>query len=211
MVLYTIPALLALWDTLGRYVGDENAKDGWGGFLNSFAFGSSNNSTFYKNAGSLFLILLIPYAISQMMLIILWLRTAQGHRATFGRLWQELTTSWLWLKLIGITLAVGILTVMGFFLLIIPGVILLWRLFLAPYILIDQKTAIKEAIRRSWQMTKGYAWPIYSVLLVMLLFSLANILPVIGPIAAFLLLAAYSVAPALRYQEIKRLSQSGDR
>ena len=101
---------------------------------------------------------------------------------------------------------VALALIAGFIALIIPGVILIWRLFFVPFVLIDQKTTIEGAFRRSWRMTRGYAWPIYSVILVTVLLSITNVLPIFGPLIAFILTSIYLVAPALRYTELKKLS-----
>ena len=99
----------------------------------------------------------------------------------------------------------GVLLVVGFLLLIVPGVILLWRLFLAPYILVDKKTTIDEALSQSWKMSSGYAWPIYSILLFSFVLALPGIIPIVGSLISFALGVAYAAAPALRYQELKRI------
>ena len=55
-------------------------------------------------------------------------------------------------------------------------------------------------------MTKGYAWPIYSILLFSFLLALPGIIPIVGGIISFALAVAYAAAPALRYQELKESS-----
>ena len=107
------------------------------------------------------------------------------------------------LRLLGLEIVIGILTIIGILAFIVPGIILLWRFFLAPYILLDKNTGVEEALRRSWRMTRGNAWPIYAVILVGIFFGLSGIVPYVGGIVAFLLAVAYSCAPALRYMELK--------
>lgn len=205
MVLFSVGALLALWDSLGRYVDEKEQGRDWGNLFQNSVFGPDVNSGVLAAGGFMFLVTVV-YLILYMLLIIAVVRSAQGHRLKFSSLWQEFTGNWLWLKLIGAFIALGISLVIGFVLLIIPGVILLWRLFMVPYVLVDQKVSIGDAFKRSWDMTRGYAWPIYSIILVAILLSLPNIIPLIGGIIAFILSAVYSVAPALRYEELKKLN-----
>ena len=205
MVLFSIGALLALWDMLGRYVEEEPDRD-WKSFLVNRSFGANVDTGVFAAGGFMFIISIL-YILAYLLIIIAVLRAAQGHKITIGGLWRELTDSWLWLKLIGAFILLAMSLIVGFILLVIPGVILLWRLFFVPYILIDQRTSIGEAFRRSWRMTRNYAWPIYSIILVSILFSMTNIFPIFGPLIAFVLGAIYMVAPALRYQELKKISE----
>lgn len=201
LVLFSIGALLALWDALGRYVGDEPERD-WTGMLLNRGFGGTVDVGIFA-AGGFMLIFSILYILAFMLLMIAVLRAAQGQKISLMGIWRELVDRWLWVKLIATFILIVLSLIVGFLLLIIPGVILLWRLFFVPYVLIDQKTTIEEAFRRSWRMTSGYAWAIYSIILVSLLLALTSIFPVIGPLIAFVLSSIYMAAPALRYQEIK--------
>lgn len=204
ILLFSVGALLAMWETLGRYVQDEPSRD-WKVFLINRGFGSNVDTGVFA-AGGFMLFISILYALAYLLLTIAVLRAAQGQKITIGGLWRELVDRWLWLKLIGAFVLVALALIAGFIALIIPGVILIWRLFFVPFVLIDQKTTIEGAFRRSWRMTRGYAWPIYSVILVTILLSITNVLPIFGPLIAFVLGAIYTVAPALRYQELKKLS-----
>lgn len=205
MILFSIGALLALWESLARYVDEAEQGRDWSNLLRNAVLGPDVDSGVLA-AGGFMAVVMVLYLISYLLLQIAVLRSAQGHKLQLGALWRELTANWLWLKLIGAFIFVGVALLIGFLLLIIPGLILLWRLFFVPYVLIDQKTSIDEAFKRSWDMTRGYAWPVYSVILVGLLFSLFNVLPLIGGIIAFILGSIYMLAPALRYEEFKKLS-----
>lgn len=204
MVLFSVSALLALWDTLGRYVEDEKAQ-GWKDYLFNIGVGPD---TGVFASGGVMLVIFFLYILTYLLLIIASLRSAQGIKISLGGLWRELVSHWLWLKLIVAFVLAGLATIIGFILLIIPGVILLWRLFLVPYVLIDQKTSIEESFRRSWRMSRGFAWPIYSVILVSILLSMTVLFPVLGPLIAFVLTSIYTIAPALRYQELKKISHA---
>lgn len=204
MVLFSIGALVALWDTLGRYVDSERKRD-WKDFAFNFLSGSSSDSGVF-NSGGFMLIIGILAVVATLLITIGSLRAAQGHKISLGGLWRELVDGWLWLKLIVSMVLVGLFFLAGIILLIVPGIILIWRLFFVEYILIDQKTGIEEAFRRSWRMTRGFFGPIFAVILVAVIFALTTILPVFGPIIAFVLGSIYTVAPALRYQELKKLS-----
>ncbi|MBA3757777.1 hypothetical protein H0X09_02855 [Candidatus Saccharibacteria bacterium] len=203
MVLFAIGGLMALWETFARFDDEKEQGRGWDNLLANGVFGPDVSSGIFA-VGGIMLIVLVLYVVSYLLLVIASLRTAQGKKPTIKSLWGELTHAWLWLKMIGGFISLVIAVVIGLIMLIVPGVVLVWRLFFVPYVLVDQKTSIKKAFKRSWDMTSGQAWPVYSVILVSILLSLASVLPIVGAIAAFLLSSAYAVAPALRYQEIKK-------
>src|SRR5687768_2976209 len=61
------------------------------------------------------------------------------------------------LPLLGQSVVMSILIVVGLILLIVPGIILAYRFFFAPYVLVDQNVGIFEALKRSRQLVKGKA------------------------------------------------------
>lgn len=204
-LVYSVPAALVVAGII-QLIADSR-RDGWSW---SRAFSSSilgpnfgNDSAVHTTGLIVAIVLFFGALIAYFLAIILNLRVAQGRSPTLGNLWQEYKRGWLWLRLIGLLVLGGLITLIGLIFLIVPGVIVLWRLFLAPYILIDKNTKIMDALSESWNMTKGYAWPIYSIMLFGFALSLTGIVPVVGGLISFALGVAYAVAPALRYQELK--------
>lgn len=59
------------------------------------------------------------------------------------------------------SLLVTALTIMGFFLLIIPGIIIACRLVFVSYIVMDKKLDPIEAVELSWRLTRGHTWKIF--------------------------------------------------
>jgi hypothetical protein len=65
---------------------------------------------------------------------------------------------------LGIVLAnllVIALVVLGFFALIIPGIIVSCRLMFVSYIVMDKKVDAIEAVEMSWRLTRGHGWQIF--------------------------------------------------
>ena len=201
-LVYAVPAAMYIAGTIQLL--DNNQPEEWD-WTSVFGFSLLGpDSSFEVGSAILAIVLLIASIISYFLATILNLRVAQVQKPTFRSLWNEFKNNWLWAKLMGLGILTILILVVGFVLLIIPGIILLWRLFLAPYILVDKKTDVMSALSDSWNMTKGYAWPIYSILLFSFVLSLTAIFPIVGGLMAFVLGTAYAVAPALRYQEIKK-------
>lgn len=106
------------------------------------------------------------------------------------------------LNMIGLWIIATVSVVVGFILFIIPGLIILPRLVLAPYFLIDQKLGFIEAYKASWNSTKGHAmkaWGIIGVSFLMIL----PVLTIIGILATIYLLFMYAAAFAVLYKYVK--------
>jgi len=69
-----------------------------------------------------------------------------------------------------VTVIIGI----GMVLIIIPGIIFACRLAFVPYLVIDKKYKAVDAISKSWEMTKGFAWTIFVMGLLSCLIALAG-------------------------------------
>lgn len=58
-------------------------------------------------------------------------------------------------------IVVGVIIVLGMFMLIIPGIIFACRLVFVPYLVVDKEMDVMEALRVSWNMTRGYGMQIF--------------------------------------------------
>ena len=120
-----------------------------------------------------------------------------------GRSWA--TVKEIGWRMLGLYIAMGAIIGIGFVLLIIPGLFAIRRYLLAPYVMLDKKCGIKEALDKSAEMSLINPGSVWGIIGVLILISLVGILPLIGSLAAFVLGVLYSVAPALRYQQLKKL------
>ena len=66
-----------------------------------------------------------------------------------------------YLSVILANLLVIALVVLGFFALIIPGIIIGCRLVFVPYVIMDKKLDPIESVEYSWKITKGHGWTIF--------------------------------------------------
>jgi len=51
----------------------------------------------------------------------------------------------------------------GMVMLIVPGIIFAVRLAFVPYLIMDREMEVMDALRGSWEMTKGYGWRIFGM------------------------------------------------
>lgn len=170
----------------------------------------------YGRLGVFFLLALIVAIIVRMMLQVAQLKSAQGKKITVLSLWRVVKQRWQQLLALYIasSLIISVWMIPAFIdhrtwveiVCFIPALYFLRRFFVAPYVLIEhQEMNFWQAMARSSELTHKDSRSVYTLIGVMLLFALFGIVPFIGWIFAFWLLFMYCVAPAIRYQELKRL------
>ena len=88
-----------------------------------------------------------------------------------------------------------IIIVIGFIMLIVPGIIFACRLAFVPYLIIDQKMEAMEALKASWAMTKGHGWTIFGMGLLAFLIVIAGLIVLIFGviISAMWISAAFAI------------------
>lgn len=109
----------------------------------------------------------------------------------------------LWLRFIWVTLATMALLVLSLIALVIPFFFVLPRLALVSYYLVDKNMGVADAIKASWNETKGHSakvWGIFGVSFLMVLLFIT----IIGIPVAIYLLFMYSAAMAVLYQHIQK-------
>ena len=66
-----------------------------------------------------------------------------------------------YLNIVLANLIVTALVIMGFVMLIIPGIIIACRLAFVSYLVMDKNLDPMKAVEKSWHMTKGHGWTIF--------------------------------------------------
>ena len=135
---------------------------------------------------------------------LLSLLAARGHtvqpEVVFKSSWH-----FFW-RLLGLYIVTAMVVLVGLLLLIIPGIIMIRRYYLAPYFLIDQDLEIVEAMRQSAAATKGHSGALWGVIGVQILLGLIGVIPAIGSIVVVFFELPYACAPAIRYLQLKELT-----
>lgn len=154
----------------------------------------SEGAQAFQMIGGLLSLIFLPAAIH------LELQAAKGKILNVSEVLSA-SMRYFW-RLLGLMLVIVIVTVLGLFALIVPGLIFIHRFFLAPYLLVAKDLSIREALSTSWDVSKGKAGPIWGVIGVMVLLTLFNIIPIFGGLISLVLLTLYTCASAYRYYEI---------
>jgi hypothetical protein len=58
-------------------------------------------------------------------------------------------------------IVVAVIVGLGIVMLIVPGIIFACRLAFVPYLVVDRRMDVMEALRVSWDMTRGHGWQIF--------------------------------------------------
>lgn len=199
-IILNIVGFLDLAWQLGTNIKDKTNGSPWENIISNGITGG-HGPGFMAGSGGLLLILVILGVAFSLMTTILSLQAAKKQTVSFTEVWEEFKT--VWFKLLIVVIFSALLIGFSFVLLIIPGLFVLPRLVLAPYVMLDQKLGVMDSLNRSWEITKGHSKIIWLMVLFGLVLALPNVVPFLGPIVAFALGVLYSVAAPLRYLEIK--------
>jgi len=103
---------------------------------------------------------------------------------------------------LGVYWAATILTIVGVILLVVPGIIVMVGLTPAMYLVLDADYGVRDTLRLSWEMTRGYKWDLFVLLLVIILLLLVGLLALI--IGAIFVGVFATVVAATAYDELSK-------
>ena len=86
--------------------------------------------------------------------------------AAFDNYWNAVLASLLVFVIVGL----------GLIILIIPGIIFSCKLVFTPYLVVDRKMEVIEAIKESWRMTGGHAWTVFFIYLLAIPIVIAGLI-----------------------------------
>lgn len=155
------------------------------------------------------LIMLAIYIYLYAMSYVLSTKAAKGEKPSVGELFKD--GNKYVLRLIGLGILSALIVFVGLLLLIVPGVIAIGRVIMAPYILVDKNVGVMEALRQSNQMGKTFTGKVWAVIGVSILIAIGTgiigAIPYIGFIGS-LVWIAFSLIVALRYFQLKNLKKT---
>ncbi|MCJ7807206.1 MAG: hypothetical protein MUP73_00550 [Dehalococcoidia bacterium] len=102
-----------------------------------------------------------------------YLKAARGDKLETKDMFEAFKNYW---NAVLASLFVCIIIVIGLVLLIVPGIIFACKLAFTPYLVVDRKMAVMEAIEESWRMTGGHAWKVFFIGLLAIPICIAGLL-----------------------------------
>jgi len=113
-----------------------------------------------------------------------YLKAARGDKPEIRDMFEAFHNYW---NAVLANLLVGAIVIVGFFLLIIPGIIFACKLAFTPYLVVDQRMGVIEAVKESWRMTNGHAWTVFLIGLLAIPISIVGLIClVVGIIPAIM-------------------------
>ncbi len=104
----------------------------------------------------------------------LFLKAMRDEEADLKTLFEGFKNQYL--NIVLANLIVTALTIIGFVMLIIPGIIIACRLAFVPYLVMDRDLDAMKAVEKSWQMTKGYGWTIFGMAILSIFVCIAGLI-----------------------------------
>jgi uncharacterized membrane protein len=147
------------------------------------------------------IITFIPASLLSAALTILYIQGARGKKMEFE---ASVRAAWpLLATFIVVNLLSGLAILAGILLLIVPGLVLLARLSLAPYFAVDKKLGAVDSLKASMQATKGNAGKVWGIIGATFAMALL-IVTIIGIPFAIYFLFMYQAATVILYEHLRK-------
>lgn len=95
---------------------------------------------------------------------LIFLQAVRDEEIDLKTLFEGFKTKYL--NIVLANLIVVALVILGFIMLIIPGIIVICRLAFVSYLVMDKNMEPMQAVEKSWQMTRGHGWQIFGMLII---------------------------------------------
>ena len=102
-----------------------------------------------------------------------YLKATRGDKLEIKNMFEAFQNYW---NAVLAALLVSAIVIVGFFLLIVPGIIFACKLAFTPYLVMDRKMTVIEAVKGSWSMTSGHAWKVFLIGLLAVPISIAGLI-----------------------------------
>jgi len=101
------------------------------------------------------------------------LRAARGDKLEIKDMFEAFKN---YVNVVLANLLAGAIIVIGLVLLIVPGIIFACKLAFVPYLVVDRKMEVIEAVKESWRMTGGHAWKVFFIGVLAILLAIAGLI-----------------------------------
>jgi hypothetical protein len=98
-------------------------------------------------------------------------------------------------------IVVAVIVGLGMVMLVVPGIIFACRLAFVPFLVVDRKMDVMEALRVSWDMTRGYGWQIFFIGILAFFIVIAGLIMLF--VGVFISIMWISTAFAVMYHAVE--------
>ncbi|MFC2044391.1 DUF975 family protein [Chloroflexota bacterium] len=102
-----------------------------------------------------------------------YLKAARGDKPEIKDMFEAFRNYW---NAVLANILVGAIVIIGFIILVIPGIIFACKLVFTPYLVVDRKMEVTEAVKESWRMTNGHAWTVFLIGLLAIPIGIAGLI-----------------------------------
>jgi len=102
-----------------------------------------------------------------------YLEAARGDKLEIKDMFEAFRNYW---NAVLASLLVTVIVIIGLVFLIIPGIIFACKLAFTPYLVVDRKMEVIEAVKESWRMTGGHAWKVFLIGLLAIPIGIAGLI-----------------------------------
>lgn len=115
----------------------------------------------------------------------MFLQGMRGEDTDLKYLFEGFKTKYL--QIVLANLIVWALSLIGFLMVIVPGIIIACRLAFVPYLVMDKDLDAIQAVEKSWQMTRGHGWKVFWMAILSFFIFIAGLIAFgVGIIISFL-------------------------
>jgi len=160
----------------------------------------------YTMFGTMFLMMLAGF-IAQTAIVHASIETLAGKSATFGDMLSTAVQKFL--PVVGASIIIMLLYMVGAIFLVVPGIIALLMLCVTIPVIVAEDKPVFEALKRSAELTKGSKWAIIGatmltfiaayILMIVILLAIGLLSAVAGPVGAIIGGIAAAVMMAAMY------------
>jgi len=102
-----------------------------------------------------------------------YLKASRGDKLEIKNVFEAFNNYW---NAVLASLLVFVIVVLGLIIFVIPGIIFSCKLVFTPYLVVDRKMEVIEAVKESWRMTGGHAWTVFFIYLLAIPIGIAGLI-----------------------------------
>ena len=132
-----------------------------------------------------------------------YLKAYRGDKLEIKNIFEAFQNYW---NAVLASLLTTVIVIIGLIVFIVPGIIFFCKLVFTPYLVVDRKMEVIEAIKASWSMTNGYAVKVFLIGLLAIPILIAGLICVV--VGVIISIMWIDMAFASLYHEVSTSTQT---